>query len=191
MNTPTAMYFVAIGLQIAIRSRFLGGLERTVDRRVSPRERASLALLSVGLLLVPIVYAATSWLAFADYHLPGRLARVGLALLAASLFVFWRAHVDLGRNWSPTLEIRAHHELIERGIYGVIRHPMYASLLLWALAQPLLLHNWVAGALGPLTFAAFYLLRVGPEERMMLDTFGDRYRDYMRRVGGLVPRLPR
>jgi len=111
--------------------------------------------------------------------------------LAGSLVVFWRGHADLGLNWSPSLEIRERHELITRGIYSVIRHPMYASLLLWALAQPLLLHNWIAGGLGPIVFPLFYFLRVGPEERMMLDTFGAEYRGYMQRVGGLVPRFPR
>jgi protein-S-isoprenylcysteine O-methyltransferase Ste14 len=112
-------------------------------------------------------------------------------LLAASLLVFWRGHADLGLNWSPSLEIRAHHELVTRGIYRHVRHPMYASLLLWALAQPLLLHNYIVGLVGPVTFAAFYALRVGPEERMMLDTFGDRYREYMQRTGRVLPRLRR
>lgn len=191
MNTLVTMYFVAIVLQIAIRARFTGMYRQAtrVERRITARERTSLAALSIGLLLVPIVYATTDWLAFADYRLPPASGRIGLALLAASLFVFWRGHVDLGANWSPTLEIRERHELVERGIYSAVRHPMYASLLLWSLAQPLLLQNFVAGLLGPLTFALFYRLRVGPEEQMMLDTFGDRYRDYMRRVGGIVPKV--
>jgi protein-S-isoprenylcysteine O-methyltransferase Ste14 len=193
MNLLVTAYFAAILAQIAIRSRVDRARRRTtkVDQRVSGRERASLAVLSVGLLLTPLVYAATRWLEFADYPLPTWASAAGLLLLAGSLVVFWRGHVDLGVNWSPSLEIRERHELITRGIYRVIRHPMYASLLLWALAQPLLLHNAIAGGLGPLCFAVFYALRVGPEERMMLDTFGDRYREYMARVGGLIPRMSR
>lgn len=187
------VYFTAILAQIAIRWPFARARrhERQVDRRVSPREQASLALLSLGMLLLPSVYAATDWLAFADYAPPPAAAGLGGLLLAASLLVFWRAHADIGVNWSPSLEIRAHHELVTRGIYRHVRHPMYASLLLWSLAQPLLLHNYIAGLVGPVAFAAFYALRVGPEERMMLDTFGDRYRDYMRRTGGVIPRASR
>lgn len=188
----TAAYFAAILAQIVIRAPYLPARrEAKVDRRLSARERLSLVLLSFGLLLVPLVYATTSWLACADYRLPTWAGCLGVLLMSGSLAVFWRGHVDLGLNWSPTLEIRAHHELVTRGIYGVIRHPMYASLLLWALAQPLLLHNAIAGGLGPIVIVLFYLLRVGPEEQMMLDTFGDRYRAYMERVGGVVPRFGR
>ena len=45
-----------------------------------------------------------------------------------------------------------------------------------------------AGLLG---FALLFLYRLPREERMMLDVYGDEYRDYMSRVGGLVPRLRR
>lgn len=193
MNVFITAYFAAIGFQMVVRSRIDGARRRQkkVERRVSGREWTALLLLAVVLMPVPIVYAATSWLDFADYRLPALAGWAGMVVLAGSLFVFWRAHADLGLNWSPSLEIREQHQLITSGIYGVIRHPMYASLLLWGIAQPLLLHNWVAGWLGPLTFVVFYFLRVGPEERMMLDTFGDQYRRYMAQVGAVIPRISR
>jgi protein-S-isoprenylcysteine O-methyltransferase Ste14 len=99
------------------------------------------------------------------------------------------AHADLGLNWSPSLEIREKHELITRGIYGVIRHPMYASQWLLVIAQPLLLQNWIAGFLNFLVFIPFYLLRVKAEERMMLDSFGAQYQEYMKNTGGVLPKL--
>ena len=191
MNFLITAYFAAIALQVMIRARIdrARRAEKKVDQRVTVREKVTLHLLFWGLLVVPIVYAASSWLDFADYDLPAWAGRVGVAVLAGSLAIFWRGHADLGINWSPSLEIRERHELISRGIYGVIRHPMYASLLLWAIAQPLLLHNYITGLLGPLAFALFYALRVGPEERMMLDTFGAQYQRYMAEVGGIVPKL--
>ena len=64
---------------------------------------------------------------------------------------------------------------------------MYASIWLFALAQPLLVHNWLAGAFGVAAFAALYLLRVGREEALMLEAFGDEYRTYMSRTGRLWP----
>ncbi|MBI3965362.1 MAG: isoprenylcysteine carboxylmethyltransferase family protein [Chloroflexi bacterium] len=111
--------------------------------------------------------------------------------LTASIFLFWRTHRDLGANWSPTLEIGAQHTLVTRGVYGRIRHPMYASQALLALAQALLLPNWVAGLAGPLAFLARYLIRVPREERMMLDHFGDAYRAYSAHTGRILPRLHR
>ena len=114
---------------------------------------------------------------------------LGVVLIACGLFVFARGHKDLSVNWSPSLEIRVDHTLVTTGIYRLIRHPMYASQLLMMIAQLLLLQNWLAGPTGLLFFIPFYILRVQAEEKMMLDTFGDQYRDYMQNVGRIIPRL--
>jgi protein-S-isoprenylcysteine O-methyltransferase Ste14 len=193
MDIFTAVYFVAILIEMVIRAPLnrQRRLEKMSEQRVSTRERVLLGLLFVAMFLIPIVYAATGWLDFADYSLPAWAGWLGVALLAGAVFIFWRAHADLGLNWSPSLEIRERHELITRGIYGLIRHPMYASQFLWVIAQPLLLQNWLAGWLDLIVFVPFYFLRVGPEEQLMLDTFGDRYREYMQRAGGVLPKLKR
>jgi protein-S-isoprenylcysteine O-methyltransferase Ste14 len=191
MDIFTIIYFAAIVIEIAIRTPINKKrvLEKKSDQRVSRREKTLLGLLWAGMFIVPIIYAATNWLDFANYSLPAWAGWLGVALIAGALFVFWRAHADLGLNWSPSLEIREQHELITRGIYSLIRHPMYASQILWVIAQPLLLQNWIAGWLDLLVFIPFYFLRVGPEEKMMLETFGDQYREYMKKVGGVFPRL--
>jgi protein-S-isoprenylcysteine O-methyltransferase Ste14 len=66
---------------------------------------------------------------------------------------------------------------------------MYTAFWLWALAQAILLPNWIAGLAGILGFGTLYLFRVGREEAMLLEAFGDEYRDYMRRTGRVIPRL--
>lgn len=190
MDIFTGIYFGGIVGQIIIRAPYnkRRKAEKMSERRITAQEKAILSLLLLGGFILPVLYAATSWIDFANYRLPPWAGWVGVALLAGTLFVFWRAHADLGRNWSPSLEIRETHELITRGIYGVIRHPMYASQWLWVIAQPLLLHNWLAGSVGLAAFIPFYFLRVQAEEKLMLDTFGDQYRDYMSKVGGVIPR---
>jgi len=109
--------------------------------------------------------------------------------MLAALWLFWRSHADLGRNWSYTLEVRKGHELITRGVYRTIRHPMYASIWLWCLAQGLLLSNWLAGWYALAAFAAMYFIRVPREEAMMREIFGQEYLDYMQRTGRILPRL--
>ena len=157
-------------------------------QRVSRTENILLVLLTLVTGVIPLVYALTGWLDFANYHLPVWLGIAGLLLLVFSLFVFWRAHFDLKSNWSPSLEIRRDHTLVTDGIYRLVRHPMYLSQLLWALAQILLLQNWLAGPLNLLFFILFYSLRSRAEEKMMLERFGDQYRDYMQTTGALIPR---
>jgi len=116
------------------------------------------------------------------------LGWLGVTLILLALLVFWRSHADLGLNWSPSLEIRTEHKLITNGIFGYIRHPMYASQWIWVIAQPLLIQNWIAGFLNLLVFIAFYFLRVSAEEKMMLDIFGDEYREYMNKTGAVIPK---
>lgn len=191
MDIFTAIYFVAIIIEMIIRAPLnkKRKQEKMSERRVSSQEKTLLGLLFISMFLVPIVYASTNWLDFADYTLPAWAGWLGVALIGAAIFVFWRAHADLGLNWSPTLEIREKHELITRGIYALIRHPMYASQWLWVVAQPLLLQNWVAGFINLLVFIPFYLLRVRAEEQLMLEQFGDQYRSYMQEVGAVFPKF--
>jgi protein-S-isoprenylcysteine O-methyltransferase Ste14 len=112
----------------------------------------------------------------------------GAVMMVIALWLFWRAHDDLGLNWSITLEMRKDHELIVRGVYGRIRHPMYAAIFLFAIAQGLLLQNWLAGWGGFVSFAVLYLVRTPREEKMMREFFGEPYLDYMNRTGRLLPR---
>ena len=56
---------------------------------------------------------------------------------------------------------------------------MYSASWRWALAQALLLPNWIAGPAGLIGFGTLFFLRVGREEARMTETFGDEYRRYM------------
>lgn len=183
-------YWSAIVVEMVIRAPInrKRKQEKMSEQHVSSREKFILFLLLIGMFILPLIYSASSWLDFANYNLPAWAGWLGVVLMAGALFVFWRSHADLGLNWSPSLEIRDKHELITRGIYGVIRHPMYASQWLWVLAQPLLLQNWVAGFANIIIFIPFYLLRVQAEEQMMLDKFGNEYREYMKKTGGVLPK---
>jgi protein-S-isoprenylcysteine O-methyltransferase Ste14 len=191
MKIFIGIYFLVLVIQIIIRTPFerKRRQEKLRESRFTKQEQFLLTLLTLGGVIVPVIYAATHWLDFANYKLPAWAGWLGVALMAISLFVFWRGHVDLGVNWSPTLAIREQHALVTRGIYGVIRHPMYASQWIFALASPLLLRNWFAGFLNLLVFIPFYFLRVGAEEQMMLEQFGDQYRSYMRKVGAVFPKF--
>ncbi len=185
------IYFAAIVVEMIIRAPLnkKRKAEKMNVRRVTSQETIILFLLLIAMLILPLVYVFSNWLAFANYTLPAWTGWLGVIILAGALFVFWRAHADLGLNWSPTLEIREKHELITKGIYGFIRHPMYASQWLWIIAQPLLLQNWIAGWLNFLIFIVFYALRVKAEEQLMIEQFGDDYRAYMKKVGAVFPKV--
>jgi protein-S-isoprenylcysteine O-methyltransferase Ste14 len=162
---------------------------KIVKNNSDRQEQVLLILLFLGGFLLPLLYIFTPWLNFANYILAVWLRGVGVVILLGSLWVFWRAHHDLGRNWSPSLEIRADHDLVTHGIYESIRHPMYASQWLWIIAQPLLLTNWLAGLGGLVAFALLYFIRVPIEEKMMQAEFGAQYAAYQARSGRVVPKI--
>jgi len=140
-------------------------------------------------MTVPLVYLFTPWLDFANYNLPGWSGWVGTAVFAGAIFMLWRSHADLGRNWSATLRITGQHSLVTSGVYRRIRHPMYTAHLLWAIAQGLLLANWIAGWAFLVLSVPLYLMRIPKEEQMMLEYFGEEYRLYISRTGRLIPRI--
>lgn len=146
-------------------------------------------LVAFGGFVLPVISVVTPWLDFAHYSLPFWVQMLGAVILAASIWLFWRSHVDLGQFWSPVLELREGHKLVTNGIYQRIRHPMYTSIFAMFLAQLLLLENWISGPAGLIIFGVLYLQRIGPEEAMMEDQFGDEWRDYARQTGRLWPRL--
>jgi protein-S-isoprenylcysteine O-methyltransferase Ste14 len=151
------------------------------------RDRGRLGFPLIGMVLVPGIYVFTGQPKFAEYHFQPALAWVGAVTFALSLWLFYRTHKELGRNWSVTLEIREQHALVTSGVYCHVRHPMYSAFWLWASAQALLLPNWIAGSSGLLGFGILFFLRVRQEEELMIETFGEEYRRYMARTSRILP----
>lgn len=183
------VYLVGFVVYVWIRGKFSSRVrtQKKSVTRVDTVEYVLMGMVLVGSMLLPIVYLFTPWLQWADYRLPTWAPWCGAALMPLALWLFWRSHSDLGLNWSMTLELREGHELVTTGVYRRIRHPMYAAIWLFSLAQALLLENWLAGWSALVTFAPLYLVRTPREERFMCEFFGHGYHDYMQKTGRLLP----
>jgi protein-S-isoprenylcysteine O-methyltransferase Ste14 len=146
-----------------------------------------------GQFLIPLSYVAVSVSTGqpvpGDYPFHPWQGWAGLIVLGAALALFRLTHKQLGRNWSVALETRSDHKLVTEGVYAYVRHPMYSSFLLSAIAQALLLPNWIAGPVGLVAFGLLFFSRINREEAMMLETFGDSYRDYQGKTARIVPWL--
>lgn len=141
---------------------------------------------------VPIAYAISPIFDWANYsvQIPEEImAAVGGAVLALGIYIFYLSHSDLGVLWAPTLKVRPGHKLVTKGIYSLVRHPMYLCADVLAIGKVIVCHNWLCAIGAILPNITHLFLRIPQEERMMIEEFGDEYRRYMQRVGRLFPKL--
>jgi protein-S-isoprenylcysteine O-methyltransferase Ste14 len=110
---------------------------------------------------------------------------VGTALCVVGVAIAVWARACLGANWSPRPSLKTDHVLITSGPYHLIRHPIYAGILLAALGTAI-----DAGIIGLLIFVvvAFVLIRRIPaEEKLMMGLFQEQYSSYKLHTKALIP----
>lgn len=109
----------------------------------------------------------------------------GILCIAGLAFCVW-ARATLGRNWSGTITLKEGHELIERGPYRLVRHPIYTGLLAMFLATAIAFGH-LGGVVAILIAFASFWIKLGEEEKLMLQQFPDQYRSYQQRVKCIIP----
>lgn len=146
---------------------------------------------------IPMVFGW--YLIFRGYRLPYPFnARVipasDTVLLAAAIlcicgvgFCVW-ARAVLGRNWSGTVTLKENHELIVRGPYRLVRHPIYTGLLAMLIAT-VIQKGRIAAMIGLVIIFASLWIKLISEEEVMGKQFPDQYAAYRQRVKRIIPFL--
>jgi protein-S-isoprenylcysteine O-methyltransferase Ste14 len=144
-----------------------------------------LALLVVGPLLVYLVNP--DWVAWARVPLPDWVRWTAAVVAVCTLPGFYWLLASIGTNITATQGTRVGHKLVTHGPYHWVRHPLYSIGFVFVICLTLLTALWwMAVAMGaPL---AILLWRTPKEEARLVETFGDDYRDYMKRTGRFLPR---
>ncbi|RDI98846.1 isoprenylcysteine carboxylmethyltransferase family protein [Dyella solisilvae] len=143
--------------------------------------------LAVGIFLIlPSHRFDGSWLGMRLYPANALSALSGAALTMAGIaFACWARFV-LGRNWSSVVQVKQDHELIQRGPYRFVRHPIYSGLLLAFTGTALAIGEW-RGVFTIAIVAVSFWFKLRLEERWMRENFGAPYENYMRQVKALIP----
>ena len=170
------------------RSRTAAPIEEAIARRVL------LYLLIAAQVLVNTLYGFWAVLGFCAWFGVGAVtiaveiriaggAVAGLGLLG----MIW-THRSLGRQFSRELVVQKQHELITRGPYAYVRHPLYTFLIMFFVGTAVLASHWANLGLCA-ALVALLVSRIPVEERMMSKHFGEKYAEYRQRTGALLPRL--
>ena len=129
------------------------------------------------------------WIVFLSILLPDwfRLIMVGVAVLGL-WFVLW-AYWALGKNWAPSVSgVRKDTVLVTTGLYGFVRHPIYLGIFISLSALALMVANLLV-ILPTIALLVVLYVSIDEEEVILIDRFGDEYREYKKRTPRFIPKL--
>jgi protein-S-isoprenylcysteine O-methyltransferase Ste14 len=169
---------------------FAINVKATIRRQPALSRLTNMILLwcAFGLLFwgqfIPVRGLMEYFLPFSQWQFWAALG--ALLTLLGLLFTVW-ARVYLGRNWSGMFAtIKADHELVTGGPYGLVRHPIYSGLMLAFAGTALAIGQW-RGVLATALALIAIVHRIRVEEGFMREQFGAAYDSYAKRVRAFVP----
>jgi protein-S-isoprenylcysteine O-methyltransferase Ste14 len=194
MNTET-IFRILTALLLITAIAISGYFRRRADReggQLRPEGGGLLIVLRLlGLIVLLPLFGYLinpDWVAWARFPLPEpvRWAAAGVAFTLLPI-IYW-IFSSIGNNISPTQATREGHQLVTHGPYRWVRHPLYSAGFLLAVCLTLMTALWWLGVAMLLPLALLFR-RTAKEEANLINTFGDAYREYMRRTGRFFPKL--
>ena len=125
---------------------------------------------------------------FGHYGSDSKLSHIiGSALILGGLVLRWVAVFSLKQQFTVDVAITDHHRLVREGIYRYLRHPAYSGILLSFLGLGLSFSSYASLIVIIVPITTAFLYRIGIEERVLVETFGDEYHAYCSTTKRLVP----
>lgn len=181
------VYFSGILLLIAVLFKFI---EHAKHKQKLEKENAHFFSTREMTILVLILFSfwmnSIGQLQIKDLPTQYAYFAVGMVMLVFSLVWHIWAKLNIGFMWSDGIEIKQEHKLITHGAYGIARHPMYASLLMWCWGASLVTFNWIALLIVTCLFLPLMILRARAEEKNLVLKNSD-YQLYQNNVRMVLP----
>jgi len=160
--------------------------EQSQAKRESMSGRLVYTVLMIGGFALLIWHFPQPALAKQLWPSAGAWLAAGLVVEIAGLaFAIWARHT-LGTNWTGRITTGGSQELIMRGPYRIVRHPIYTGFLFAVLGTAIVIGR-VRGFVGLAIFLVSILIKLRREEAALREHFGSAYEDYARRVSLLLP----
>lgn len=111
---------------------------------------------------------------------------VGLVFCVSGAVIACWSRYTLGKNWSLSVQKKENPELIENGLYKIVRHPIYSGLLLLFIGNAIIVGDYRGIIAVVIVFVSFWF-KLKKEEKLLIEHFGFKYIDYRKRTKALVP----
>jgi protein-S-isoprenylcysteine O-methyltransferase Ste14 len=184
MDATAKFAIVCWGVVIAFWIVSALSVKRTKTQQPLPHRLLYLVLTALAAILLNGSARIIHW---NRVVIPHTLATgiVGDALVLSGLFIAIWARVTLGGNWSARVTLKEDHELIQRGPYRVVRHPIYSGLLLMILGTAILAGH-IGGFITLVVCFGGFWMKLRQEEALLTKHLAG-YSEYMRHTKALVP----
>lgn len=128
-----------------------------------------------------------------EFIYPNPLLRISLMILCWLILIIGiyfnvSGRFRLGKNWANQIRIYKTQTLVKTGVYSIVRHPLYASLIWMFYACSLIYLNWLAFLLNSFIFIPFMYHRAKIEEKALSEQFKN-YKQYKEEVGMFFPKM--
>lgn len=168
------MFFV--GIILLLKSPDL--LRKRLNAKEKESEQKAVVAISGCLFLIAFIVAGLNW-RFQWQLLPDWVVYAASALFVASYFLYaevLRENAYLSR----TVEVQENQKVIDTGLYGIVRHPMYAATAILFLAMPLVLGSLPSFVI-MLGYIPVIVKRIRGEESVLEEGLAG-YKDYKKKV---------
>lgn len=189
VSDPVASAVLACALAAFVYSEYRLGRTHPGRPELS-RDQWSGAAVGVGLVAVYVGGAVVSVLVRATVIAAGAWwwFAVGLVIAAVGQGMRLRAVHELGTAFTVRVQTAPGQQVVDTGLYRLIRHPSYTGALICGLGFTIAYTNWLS-PLMVLVLAGAYVLRIPHEERVLIEGLGAPYRSYLGRTKRLIPFL--
>jgi protein-S-isoprenylcysteine O-methyltransferase Ste14 len=154
------------------------------------KDKGTLKLIYLAKFL-PNILAIIIYYFFSKFPLlPSNLSAIlGILTFIAGFLIRQIAIIQLGKFYTYKVSISNDHEMIDTGLYAYMRHPAYTGTFLELTGAAVLYNHFILSWFISLPYLIVVLQRIKQEEKILIEQFGPKYQEYIKRTGMFLPKL--
>lgn len=192
---PTTAYIISTIITLSVIAVFAAiVVDFIIYNQKGAVKNAKRSVVATGSMIgFYIVYYFILWLRLGNLDFTNIYSVIVLVIIGTTMIVIGAivnifGRIQLKGNWANQIKIYSDHCLVNRGVYRIVRHPLYASIMLMLFGGSIAYRNWLSAALTAFIFIPFMYFRARQEEELLLEEFLE-YKDYKNRTGMFFPKL--